>query len=89
MHDVFSSKVLDIVNCAVSNHFYFKAVSKYLLRENKISALLVQSTIVPLNNEPQFVSLELCFESYNDFEVDQQLAWFRVIFPVWNHFCNS
>ena len=26
------------VNCPVSNHFYFKADSKYLLRGNKISA---------------------------------------------------
>ena len=76
------------VNCPVSNHFYFKADSKYLLRGNKISALLLQSTIIPLN-ETQFVSLGLCFESYNDFEVDRQLALFRVIFPVSNHFCNS
>ena len=41
---------------------------------NKISALLLQSTTVPLNDETQFVSLGLCFESYNDFEVDRQLA---------------
>ena len=60
--------------CPVSNHFYFKADSKYLLRGNKISALLLQSTIIPLNNETQFVSLELCFEAYNDFEVDRQLT---------------
>ena len=39
-----------------------------------ISALLLQSTIISLNNETQFVSLGLCFESYNDFEVDRQLA---------------
>ena len=58
------------VNCPVSHHFYFKADSKYLLSGNKISALLLQSTIIPLNNETQFVSLRLCFESHNDFEVD-------------------
>ena len=28
------------VNCPVSNHFYFKADSKYLLRGNKILSLL-------------------------------------------------
>ena len=50
------------VNCPVSNHFYFKADSKYLLRGNKISAFTI-----PLNNK-------LSFRSYNDFEVDRQLS---------------
>ena len=49
--------ILLTVNCPVSNQFNFKADSKYLLRGNKISALLLQSTIIPLNNEIQFVSL--------------------------------
>ena len=61
-------------NCPVSNHFYFKMDSNYLLRGNKISTLLLQSTIILLNNETQFVSLGLCFESYNDIEVDRQFA---------------
>ena len=62
------------VICPVSNLFYFKTDSKYLLKGNKISALLLQSNIFPLNNETLFVSLVLGFESYNDFEVDRQFA---------------
>ena len=62
------------VNCPVSNHFYFKADSKYLIRGNKISALLLQSAINPPINETQFVSLGLFLESYNDFEVDRQFT---------------
>ena len=80
---------INTVNCKVSNHFYFKVDSKYLFRRNETLALLLQSTIISLNNETQFVLFGLCFELYNDFEVDRQLAWFRVIFPVSNHFCNS
>ena len=35
-----SKRSLHTVNCPVSNQIYFKADSKYLLRGNKISALL-------------------------------------------------
>ena len=58
----------------VPNHFYFKAYSKKLLWVNKISVLLLQSTIIPLNNEPQFVSFGLCYVSYLSFEVGRQFA---------------
>ena len=77
------------VNGPVPNHFYFKAYSKLLLRVNKISVLLFQSTIIPLNNEPQFVSFGLCYVSYHGFEVGSQFAQLRVICPVSNHFRNS
>ena len=68
----YPSCFVSTVDCPVSNHFYFKADSKYLLGENKISALFLQSTIIPLNNETRFASL--CLESYNNFEVDRQLV---------------
>ena len=42
------------VRLLVPGHFYFYAVSKFLLRENDISVLLLQSIITPLNNESQF-----------------------------------
>ena len=40
----------------------------------EISRLPLQSTIIPLNNETQIVSLVLCFESSNDIEVDRQFS---------------
>ena len=43
------------VRLLVPGHFYFYAVSKFSLRENDISVLLLKSIITPLNNESQFV----------------------------------
>ena len=63
----------------VPGHFYFYAVSKFLPRENDISVSLLQSIITPLNSESQFVCFRLCYESYDDFEVDRQFDRFQVI----------
>ena len=43
------------VRLPVPGHLYSCVVSKYLLRENEISFLLLLNIITPLNNESQFV----------------------------------
>ena len=68
---VFSCYSFYTVGCPVPNHLYFKAYSKKLLRANMISVLLLHITtcIIPLNNEPQFVSFGHCVVSCIGFEV--------------------
>ena len=50
---------------------------------------IFRNIIIPLNNEPQFVSFVLCCVSYYDLEVVRYFAQFQVILLVLNHYCNS
>ena len=65
------------------------SIPKRLLRAKNISVLLLQMTIISLNNEPQLVSFELCYVSCHGFEVSYQFSQFQVFFQVSNHFIKS